>query len=272
MTLEIVPSSMVCTKANRNCGGALFRAAERGWRLLPVEFRGKKPLLRNWPERASSDLGQLEAWSREYPQCNWGLATGKPSGVFVVDVDGEAGLASAAILQRQGLKLPSTLTVATGRAGGGLHRYYRMPIGFDIRNDGSCRIGPHIDIRGTGGYVVFPPSTHTSGKIYRFIEPNKAIAEQANWLIERLRATNSFTKSPEKLGIRILTEGERNDGMTRYAGALRRRGASREELELALIEANAKRCIPQLALRKILKIAESVARYPVGGPDPLEQA
>jgi len=122
----------------------------------------------------------------EYPQCNWGMATGEPSGVFVVDVDGEAGRASLADLERQGLTLPATLTVTTGRADGGTHFYFRMPSGVDVHNDQSGKIGPHIDVRGTGGFVVCPPSVHASGKVYRFVDSSAAIADAPGWLIERL--------------------------------------------------------------------------------------
>jgi len=133
-------------------------AAARGWCLFPVKMRAKAPLVKAWPEVATSDLVQLEAWAAEFPACNWGMATGSASGVVVIDVDGEEGRRSWANLKRQGLTLPPTLTVLTGRPTGGQHRYYQMPSGVDFRNDETGKIGPHIDVRGTGGYVVFPPS------------------------------------------------------------------------------------------------------------------
>jgi hypothetical protein len=83
------------------------------------------------------------------PACNWGLATGTASGLVVIDVDGAAGRASVAALERQGLTLPATLTVTTGRTDGGEHRYYRPLAGVDIRNDQSGKIGAHIDVRGS---------------------------------------------------------------------------------------------------------------------------
>jgi len=105
-------------------------AAGRGWRLFPVEARGKLPLIKGWPEAATSDIAQLEAWAHQYPACNWGLATGTTSGLVVIDVDGVEGRASLADLERQGLTLPVTLTVTTGRTDGGEHRYYRRRPGL----------------------------------------------------------------------------------------------------------------------------------------------
>ena len=110
-------------------------AAMRGWRMFPVKVKGKLPLISEWPAKASSNPDVLEAWAIEYPGSNWGLATGKPSGVFVVDVDGEAGRASVADLERQGLVLPPTRTVTTGRDDGGAHLYFQLPESVDIHND-----------------------------------------------------------------------------------------------------------------------------------------
>jgi hypothetical protein len=70
----------------------IIAAAGRGWRLFPVKAGDKKPpLLKDWPAKASCDLSQLEEWARRFPGCNWGLACGPESGVYVLDIDGEAG-------------------------------------------------------------------------------------------------------------------------------------------------------------------------------------
>jgi bifunctional DNA primase/polymerase-like protein/primase-like protein len=72
--------------------------------------------------------------------------------------------------------------------------------------------------------------------------------------------------------IGVLPEGRRNDGLTRLAGALRRKGASLEEIEQELFKHNERRCQPPLSGIEVSRIAVSVARYPTGGPDPLEDA
>ena len=64
----------------------VIAAAGRGWRLFPVESRGKLPLVKEWQKVAASDLAQLEAWTVQFPGCNWGLATGTASGLVVIDV------------------------------------------------------------------------------------------------------------------------------------------------------------------------------------------
>jgi hypothetical protein len=116
-------------------------AVARGWRLLPVCARDKVPLVKKWQNAATSNLAQLESWAAKFPGCNWGVATGASSGLVVVDIDGVEGRASLEALERQGFTLPSTLAVTTGRVDGGEHRYYRIPLGVDLRNDQSGKIG-----------------------------------------------------------------------------------------------------------------------------------
>lgn len=239
---------------------AIIEAAARGLRLFPVKAGGKLPLIAEWPDKASSDPDVLGACAREYPHCNWGVATGQPSGVFVIDVDGEEGRASMADLDQQGFTLPATLTVTTGRADGGEHRYYRMPQGIDVRNDQSGRIGPHIDVRGTGGFVVCPPSTHASGKQYRFTDPNTAIADSPRWVIERLTvrpAMHGVQTQQAETGTPI-GKGNRTNRLVSLAGTLHKRGMTIEAIEAALVAENSVTCDPPLPEAKVRAIAHDV--------------
>jgi hypothetical protein len=223
--------------------------------------RGKVPLIKNWQNRASADLAQLEKWAVEFPGCNWGAATGHRSGIFVLDVDGEQGELTLKGLKQQGHELPDTLSVATGS---GRHLYFRCPQGQEIRNSVS-QIGTRLDIRGERGQVVVPPSIHRSGVHYSYADPNVPIAESPQWLLDKVAG-------PRRASTSVLYQHYRNDGLTRLAGAMRRKGASREELERRLLAENTRRCKEPLDEKDVLKIAASVARYPTGGPDPLEIA
>src|SRR5664279_4023264 len=99
----------------------LLRTTERGFRLFPIEKRGKRPLIEKWPEKATCDVEAQRAWMQEYPGCNWGLACGLASGVFVLDIDGSEGAAAIHELgERRGHDWMETLTVKTAR---GMHLY-----------------------------------------------------------------------------------------------------------------------------------------------------
>jgi hypothetical protein len=95
---------------------AVLTLAERGLRLFPVRAYGKVPLVEEWPKKATSNSATLRAWLSEFRGCNWGLATGLNSGVFVIDIDGEEGAAAIRELsERYGYELTETLSVKTAR-------------------------------------------------------------------------------------------------------------------------------------------------------------
>jgi hypothetical protein len=161
------------------------------------------------------------------------------------------------------LTFPDTLTVISGRADGGEHRYFRMPSGVDIHNDQSGRIGLHIDARGSGGFVVCPPSTHASGKEYRFTDSKAAIAAAPGWVIERLTARQVMPTTTAQAGPQTVTAGSRTNALVSLAGTMQRRGMSPEAIEAALLAENAAKCSPPLPEAKVRSIARDIpARYP----------
>lgn len=187
-----------------------------GWSIIPIEAKGKRPLTawaRYQSEKASAD--QIRKWWAVHPDSNYGVVTGKVSDLFVVDIDGEDGLKSA-----QGLKLPHTTTVVTGK---GLQFWYRYP-GEVAKN--YVRIKPGIDIRTDNGYVVGPGSTHSNGKIYSW--DTDASPEDYPFqpidieTIEKL--VKPIDKSPEKRTSESrfspLAEGNRNYSAASLVGYL----------------------------------------------------
>jgi hypothetical protein len=238
-------------------------AAGQGFRLFPVEGRGKLPLIKGWPEAATNDTAQLEAWAHQCPACNWGLATGTASGLVVIDVDGAGGRASLADLERRGLTLPATLTVSTGRTDGGEHRYFRPPSGVDIRNDQSGKIGAHIDVRGTGGFVVCPPSVHAGGKQYHFIDTSVPVADLPGWVIERLTMRPPMLTAKAQASPQTVGKGSRTKQLVSLAGTMQRRGMGMEAIQAALLAENVAKCDPPLPESKVRSIAADISkRYP----------
>jgi putative DNA primase/helicase len=108
-----------------------LRFARHGWRVLPLyatsdgkcecaaeqscKHAGKHPRTRNGVKDATTDRTIIKAWWRRWPDANIGIATGPTSGIFVLDVDGNAGKASLAELQAEHGRLPKTVTVKTGK-------------------------------------------------------------------------------------------------------------------------------------------------------------
>jgi hypothetical protein len=129
-----------------------------GWRVLPVEPGGKRPLLERWPERATTNPDQLKRWFGRSPDANLAIATGPKSGIFVLDIDGPEGERSLVELERRHSPLPELYPMQwTGGGRGGWQAFFRYPEGREIGNSAG-RLGPKLDTRGTGGYCLLPPS------------------------------------------------------------------------------------------------------------------
>jgi hypothetical protein len=113
------------------------------------------------------------------------IRTGAVSGLIVLDVDpGHGGDESLEALLRDHGSLPPGTVARTGS--GGRHFYFAHPGGV-IRNDAGRRLGPGLDIRGDGGYVIAPPSSHTSGTKYRWESQDLQLPNPPDWLLDRLR-------------------------------------------------------------------------------------
>src|SRR2546425_645780 len=66
---------------------AALQYAQRGWAVFPLVAGTKQPLTTNGFKAATTDPGQVRLWWTEYPDANIGVATGKASGITVLDVD-----------------------------------------------------------------------------------------------------------------------------------------------------------------------------------------
>ena len=49
-----------------------------------------------------------------------------------------------------------------------MHFYFRNPQGSEIRNNAGRKLGPGIDVRGEAGYVLLPPNTHATRRLYEW--------------------------------------------------------------------------------------------------------
>jgi Bifunctional DNA primase/polymerase, N-terminal len=154
--------------------------ARMGFHFFPCLPGDKRPAVDRWERRASADPGHLaEAWRTRFPGHNIGVACG-PSRLVVLDLDCHGQLPPewqlpgivdgrdvlAQLCEWAGQPWPSTYWVAT--PSGGWHLYFRAPDGAGIRNSASL-IGPQIDVRGAGGYVVGAGSV-VDGKAYQVLD------------------------------------------------------------------------------------------------------
>jgi hypothetical protein len=253
------------TRAPSPLDAALAYAA-RGWPVLPVEPGGKRPLTPRGVQDATTDPGMIRQWWQQHPGANVAVATGAASGLVVLDVDPRhGGEATLAALEREHGPLPATVGAETG--GGGRHVYLAHP-GVTVGNS-TGRLGPGLDVKADGGYVVAPPSRHASGRPYTWTAPPETtpLAPPPGWLLAALGAQRRLASAPQDdnreggQSTEPIPQGRRNTTLARIAGALRRQGASPEAIEAALLAENAARCQPPLGDDEVRRVAAAVARY-----------
>ena len=144
---------------------AALAYAALGWRVLPCQAGGKLPILRDWPNAASTDPDVITEWWRQQPNANVAVATGAGSGIFVLDIDGTEGEAALVDLERRHGPLPELFPQQWSGSGKGWHAFFRWPDDVVVRNSAS-RIGRGVDVRGEGGACLLAPSLHPSGRRY----------------------------------------------------------------------------------------------------------
>lgn len=117
---------------------------------------------------ATNCHAKISRWWTQNPQWQMGLRTGQASGLVVLDVDvDKGGLDSLIALQRRGLDITGAGCQLSG-SGRSFHLFFRCP-GIVIPNSQGA-LGPGLDVRGDGGYVVIAPSLHpATGQPYEIL-------------------------------------------------------------------------------------------------------
>lgn len=143
--------------------------ANRGWPVFPLRPSDKRPAIRDWETRATTDPDRIHrAWTAG--PYNIGVACG-PAGLVVIDLDSpkpgtdipvrwrrpgivDGAAVFAMLAEDAGERLPiQTYSVRTA-GDGGQHLYFSAsPDGPSTRNTAG-RLGWLIDTRAAGGYVV----------------------------------------------------------------------------------------------------------------------
>jgi len=229
---------------------------------------GKHPYTQQGFKVATTDEAIIRDWWAKWPKANIGIATGKESGLVVIDVDPRnGGNESLRQLEEIHGELSSGLIVQTG--GGGQHIYFTYPDkGIDLKIDNKLGVG--IDIKADGGYVVAPPSLHASGKEYRRATSDSHTvvpSPMPEWLTDMILKPKPETVSLISI-IGQIPKGARNTRLTSLAGTMRRRGLGTDELLPSLNAINESRGNPPLAEDEVESIARSVSRYPTVDEEP----
>lgn len=223
-----------------------------GLSVFPVS-KFKQPVIK-WQEfqnRLPTEY-EIKDWWNKWPNASIGFATGKLSGIVVLDAESSVDIKEFSKIY----SLPTTAIVKTG--GGGWHFYFKHP-GFEIRNGTRIMPGWDVDFRGDGGYAILPPSLHKSGNEYEWsnlLESKEDLTEMPSWLID-------VSKKSFKEIAQGTSEGNRNSGLTSILGKLRNEIS--EDLWPMVGKATAinyaKKCTPPMPEEEAISVFNSVSNY-----------
>lgn len=245
---------------------AALRYAEEGWPVVPLhspngtacdcrkgaacESPAKHPRTLHGLKDASTSLGIVDAWWRQWPNANIGLVL--PRDIVAVDIDSPDALDG--FDEHPDWTLPETWNVTTGK---GWHYIYRTPEPIK----GTVGIMPGIDLRGHGNYLVAPPSMHANGTRYKQNSSMAFIAAAPAWISEQRPASTAPLGSDE-----AIPQGRRDNTLLQIGGAMRRFGVDEGTILATLRAENARRCSPPLPDADVRRIAHSAAGY---APEPV---
>ena len=249
---------------------AAVEYGKRGLRVLPCNG-AKRPLIKGWPEKATTEERQLAAWWEKWPSANIGIATGENSGLLVLDIDvkgdGNGFEELEACLEQpvEDIAAPRYRTPS-----GGQQLWFRYPKG----NDKGIRTKAHIgglntDTRANGGFCLAPPS-HTETGSYSWIvelEEFDSLPECPADLLELLREPGRPKNSSKSGSQSAIADAEghslethpgavsglRNGLLVRLAGKwlVDHPGAEWEKLEPLVLQWN-ERCRPPKPAEQVL--------------------
>ena len=225
-----------------------------GFPVIPVERHSKKPLVRWQPYQQRLQTEQeVKNWWERWPDANIGMPTGSLSRLVVLDCDSPDALE---IFMTRFPEARDTVQAQTGR---GRHFYFKWEPGI---RTASAILGPGIDLRGEGGFIILPPSVHSNGKIYEWLNDSDPLPLPPSL---KQTLTGYFKHEPGSKSVEApadrICEGQRNTALTSLAGSMRQRGMTEQAIEAALHAENRLRCESPLSDAEVTKIAQSVARY-----------
>jgi hypothetical protein len=134
--------------------------------------RAKHPMTPNGVNCVNDpDYGieKVKRWWGMAPDANIGVALGNSGGgLYAQDID-NSSIAQRLLQLLTSRTVEGVVVVVSGREGGGCHIYLRSDVDEGPQNlvttDGE-KIG---ELRGTGAYVIAPPSLHALGRHYTYV-------------------------------------------------------------------------------------------------------
>ena len=256
-------------KEGHNMFDAQLVAKLWGWKVFPANPENKTPLIKDWKNRASNNETIINRLFAPFPNAMVAVPTGPVNGITVIDFDIRDSYNGVSNFIQEGFKIPKTAGAKT--PSGGFHLYFDSEEETIPTSASKLAIG--VDVRGDGGYVIAPPSQSIKGT-YKWetdwFDPKRGMAKlpimiknlilfEKKFLNKKpLFDKNHFCAVAQEID-KPISEGSRNNELTRRCGYLFRKYSSDKVLEI-MRHINQRCCNPPIEDRELYRIVCSIGK------------
>lgn len=146
--------------------------ARAGIPIFPARAESKRPHIKGWPKRATTDPDQLRRWWGKWPNAMPAIPTGSRSGIAVLDLDRKNGKDGFETLRELGQDPDALSPHVIATPSGGAHLYFRHVEGLRCSAN---KIGPGVDVRAEDGFVIAPGAINGKGTYGKLSGPLKRV-------------------------------------------------------------------------------------------------
>jgi hypothetical protein len=169
---------------------AIEHVTQRGWKIFPLIPRSRFATDQPLRSEATSSIAQIEEWKKRYLDCQWALATGEQSGVFVVECSLDLGVQTLRSHCDDEFALMDTLQILTPK---------RVALIFGWPDAGipDCRremLAQGIYVRKSGGYFELPLGGEGSRA---FSDLSASVKQAPPWLLNLVKSGLSNHETAE---------------------------------------------------------------------------
>lgn len=256
-------------KEGHNMFDAQLVAKLWGWKVFPANPENKTPLIKDWKNIASNKETVINRLFAPFPNAMVAVPTGPVNGITVIDFDIRDSYNGVSNFIQEGYMIPKTAGAKT--PSGGFHLYFDS--GDQSIPNSVSKLAIGVDVRGDGGYVIAPPSQSIKGT-YKWetdwIDRKRSLAKiplAINSLM--LNEKSSFKQNLRSKFHKIssvaeeidnpISEGSRNNELTRRCGYLFRKYSSDKVLEI-MRHINQRCCNPPIEDRELYRIVCSIGK------------
>jgi len=233
-----------------------------------IVLRGKRPFMPAWPEKATLDFDQIDAWAKEYPGCNFGsVAKQNIEGFFALEVD-SVDVRATFKKENPGQDFTAALIIQSGEGRG--HRWYKysqeslyLPnigqedaAGFSLRVNNEQCVSP--------GSIH--PERHTQYTVYKYGTPTPPSIHEIAWFHSKKSQIKEIKKAKIVGEKRVLIRhGAMYDALISQAGRLWNQGFPPADIPDMLVSWAHENCEAPIDEKKVRSYAAG-ANWKQGEP------